>query len=75
LPGYQYGGNVVTTDEGAEMTPTPTIGEQLDAIMQRMDAAYADWRAAGRPAVGPTVDAKDAVYADLRDLNERIKNR
>jgi hypothetical protein len=53
----------------------PTAGQQLDALMQRMDAAYADWREAGRPANGPTVDAKEAVYTDLRALNERIKNR
>lgn len=53
------------------MTATLTLGEQLDDLMERMDAAYAAWRAAGHPGAGPTVDAKEQVYADLRAFNAR----
>jgi hypothetical protein len=52
-----------------------SAGEQLDDIMQRMDAAYAAWRAADHPLNGPTADAREAVYADLRAWTARLEGR
>ena len=44
-------------------------GEQLAAIMERMDAAYAAWRGVSYTYDGPEHVALEAVYADLREWN------
>lgn len=47
-----------------------SAGQQLDAIMKRMDAAYGDWKAAGYGYGTPAHDTLEAVYADLREWNK-----
>ena len=54
---------------------TVSAGEQLAEIMDRMDATYATWRAADHPLTGPTADAREAVYADLRAWTARREGR
>lgn len=48
-----------------------TRGEQLAAIMRRLDKAGEEWELAGFPDDGPTVDARKAVFAELRAWNAR----
>lgn len=47
-----------------------TAGQQLDAIMRDMDEASAAWVAAGYPSDGPEWEAREAVFARLREWNE-----
>lgn len=54
---------------------TLTLGEQLDALMKRMDAATDAWRDAGHPYDGPVYEAREAVYAALRAWTEQAKTR
>lgn len=54
---------MATTDAGNR-------GQQLDAIMQAMDEATAVWVTAGYPFDGPEADAREAVFARLRQWNE-----
>lgn len=51
--------------------PEPTLGQQLDDLMQRMDAATKAWAEAGHPFEGPVAEAREAVFVDLRAFNER----
>lgn len=53
------------------MTPEPNAGQELDAIMRDMDAAYAAWAAAGYGYETPEDEAREAVYARLREWNIR----
>lgn len=48
----------------------PTTGEQLDAIMRDLDRTGEAWEAAGYPDDGEEWDAREAVYARLREWNE-----
>jgi hypothetical protein len=50
-------------------------GEQLDAIMRDMDAATAAWVEAGYPWDGPVTDAREAVFARLREWNQAMSAR
>lgn len=52
------------------MTGKPmSAGEQLDEIMRAMDQATDAWVAAGHPFTGPEADAREAVFARLRQWN------
>lgn len=53
--------------------PTPTLGEEIDGIMQRLDEAGKAWVAAGYPDSGPVHDARESVFADLREWNDRVE--
>lgn len=44
-------------------------GRQLDAIIDALDQATAAWVAAGYPMNGPEHDAREAVFARLREWN------
>ena len=52
-----------------------TLGADLAAIMRDMDRTGEAWVAAGYPYDGPTYDAREAVYARLREWNERSATR
>lgn len=52
-----------------------TLGEQLADISRRLTAATNAWVAAGYPDDGPVVEAREAVFADLRAFNERAASR
>jgi hypothetical protein len=54
-----------TTEQGQ------TAGEQLDAIMRDLDRTSGAWVAAGYPFDGPTADAREAVFARLKQWNRR----
>lgn len=49
---------------------TQTAGEQLDAIMRDLDATGAAWKAAGLPRGGPEWEAREAVFARLKEWNK-----
>jgi hypothetical protein len=48
-----------------------TAGEQLDAIMRDLDATGAAWEAVGYARPSPEDDAREAVFARLREWNDR----
>lgn len=50
-----------------------TLGEQLQGIMRRLDAAGDAWTAAGYPYEGPVYDARETVFRDLRAFNDRAR--
>lgn len=54
---------------------TPTLRDQLDEIMQDMDAAYAAVRAAKAGFDSPEYEAVEAVYVRLRAWNARVAAR
>jgi hypothetical protein len=52
------------------MTTEPANrGQQIDKIMHDMDEASAAWVAAGYPFEGPEFEAREAVFARLRQWN------
>lgn len=53
-----------------------TLGDDLDAIMQDMDAAYVAIKAAGYPPLdSPEHQVLDAVHARLRAWNALVAAR
>lgn len=51
-------------------TQAESLGQQLDRIMTKMDAAYAAWKASGHSdEVRESV--VEPVYVELRAFNER----
>lgn len=56
-------------------TTTATAGEQLDAIMRDLDSTSAAWVAAGYPFDGPVADAREAVFARLKEWNRMMDAR
>lgn len=48
---------------------TPSLGAQLDLITTDLDTTGAAWVAAGYPYDGPVWEAREAVFARLREWN------
>jgi hypothetical protein len=48
---------------------TESAGEQLDSIMRDLDAAGAAWERAGYGYGTPEDDAREAIFARLREWN------
>lgn len=46
-------------------------GEQLDEIGRDLDRTGAAWVAAGYPSDGPEFEAREAVFARLREWNRQ----
>lgn len=46
-----------------------SAGEQLDGILRDLDRTTAEWVAAGYPFEGPVFDAREAVFARLKEWN------
>ena len=53
------------------MTATLTAGQQLDAIMRDLDRTTAAWVAAGYGYDTPEAEAREAVFARLKEWNRR----
>lgn len=49
-----------------------TPAEQLDAIFADLDTTGAAWEASGYPYDGPEFDAREAVFARLREWNLQV---
>ena len=62
---------VITPASLGVMTDEPNAGQQLDAIMRDMDEATAAWAAAGYGYGTPEDEAREAVFARLREWNKR----
>lgn len=56
-------------------TEMQTAGQQLDAIMRDLDRTGAAWVAAGYPLEGPAADAREAVFARLKEWNRAVGAR
>lgn len=52
-----------------------TLGEELDAISRDLDATGLAWVEVGYPDSGPEFEAREAVFARLRDWNTRAAGR
>jgi hypothetical protein len=54
-------------------TPDTTrcLWADFGQILQRLNSATDDWAAAGDPYDGPVYEARESVYADLREWNDR----
>lgn len=52
-------------------TSAGTAGAQLDAIMRDLDRTSAAWVAAGYGYDTPEYEAREAVFAQLREWNRR----
>jgi len=53
------------------MTPEPNAGQELGAIMRDLDETTAAWAAAGYGYGTPEDEAREAVFARLREWNRR----
>jgi hypothetical protein len=53
----------------------PTLGEQLDQIMRDLDATGATWAATGYRYTGPEFDAREQVFACLREWQLQVDAR
>lgn len=53
----------------------PTLGEQLDQIMRELDATGAAWATAGYRYAGPEFDAREQVFARLREWQLQVDAR
>lgn len=61
---------LVRLTTGMTTTDAPNRGQQLQAIMADLDRTGDAWVAAGYPFDGPEADAREAVFARLREWNE-----
>ena len=52
-----------------------TLGEELDAIMRDLDRTGAAWEAAGYGYDTPEYEAREAVFARLREWNAKAASR
>lgn len=52
------------------MTPKPTAGQQLDAIMRDLDATTKAWTISGYGYDTPEAEAREAVFARLKAWNK-----
>ena len=62
---------VITPEYRGVMTEKPNAGQELDEIMRDMDAATAAWADAGYGYGTPEDEAREAVFARLREWNQK----
>lgn len=54
---------------------TVNAGQQIDAIMNDLDATTKAWAAAGHRYTGPEWEAREAVFARLKEWNRQQAER
>lgn len=57
------------------MSESRSLGQRLDDIIRDMNAASAEWAAAGYPMSGEEFEAREAVFAKLRNWNRDAEAR
>jgi hypothetical protein len=54
---------------------SPTLGEELDAIMGDLDRTTSEWAKAGYGYDTPEWEAREAVFARLKAWNKKVAAR